>query len=305
MKRTISDFLPTVLQEIERTYMGKGWPNGFLTGFSDFDFMTGGIRRDLTVIGAAPGGGLSSLARQIGMRMARDGHRGAIFDFEQTPEMVAQRLLAMESGLADMKLRTGLLKLDELGKLMIAAGRIEEVPLLLEERKLYTVSELCERIRVLSRRESCEWAIIDRLDHVLPDTGDISPERELAEKVRALRSLQEELKISIIVLCHVFGDTKNRFPGVAFRHEAGPIMREANTVLFLRRSDRTETDLPDTATGPLFFPEEISILKQCAGPVGSVLLEFSPLLGVFRECPVSTDEPETKSDHSDNEEKRQ
>ncbi len=55
MKRNISDFLPLVLQLIERTYMGKEWPNGFLTGFSDLDFMTGGIRRDLTVIGATPG----------------------------------------------------------------------------------------------------------------------------------------------------------------------------------------------------------------------------------------------------------
>ena len=179
---------------------------------------------------------------------------------------------------------------------MIAAGKIGETPLVLEERKLYTVSELSERIRCLAYEDSCEWVIIDRIDHIMPDDGEPSPERELEEKVCALRALQEELKIAIVVLTRIEGDTKNRFPGVAFRHEAAPLLRAADSVFFLWRTESTEKPRSVDAMGPKFFPMAISILKQREGPMGNVFLEFSPSTGAFRESQAEADEPESETD---------
>jgi replicative DNA helicase len=104
------------------------------TGYPSLDrLLGGGLRRgELAVLGGDAGAGSTALALGLALRAAVAGHGVLVVTHESTPERAWERLLAAESGVSHVALRTGVLPADGAAQLRAAAEVLAPLPLRIE-----------------------------------------------------------------------------------------------------------------------------------------------------------------------------
>ncbi|MCU0627308.1 MAG: DnaB helicase C-terminal domain-containing protein, partial [Gemmatimonadaceae bacterium] len=109
-------------------------PDLVTTGFPSLDrLLAGGLRRgELAVIGGDTGAGTTALALGIALRAAVAGHAALVLTHEATVDITWERLLAAESGVSHVALRTGVLPADGAAALRAAAEVLAGLPLRIE-----------------------------------------------------------------------------------------------------------------------------------------------------------------------------
>ena len=102
---SVADALSDYYDEIERLLEGES-ALGQPTGFRALDGLLGGFQRsDLIVFAGRPGMGKTSWLLTVALNVARRA-RVALFTMEMGVEQMAQRLIAMETGLGIQQLRS-------------------------------------------------------------------------------------------------------------------------------------------------------------------------------------------------------
>ncbi len=127
---------PVLARLVHRLAGDRPLPAGDLvtTGYPSLDrLLGGGLRRgELTVVGGDAGAGSTALALGIGLRAAVAGHGTLVLTHEASPERTWERLLAAESGVSHVALRTGVLPVDGAAQLRAAAEVLGALPLRVE-----------------------------------------------------------------------------------------------------------------------------------------------------------------------------
>src|SRR5260370_14433336 len=97
------------MNKLDQLHEHRGTIVGVPTGFTDLDRLTGGLQKsDLVVLAARPGVGKSSLALSLAHNAALKYHNSiAFFSLEMSKDQLAQRLLSMDAGIDQQRLRTG------------------------------------------------------------------------------------------------------------------------------------------------------------------------------------------------------
>ncbi|HCI78567.1 MAG TPA: replicative DNA helicase, partial [Ktedonobacter sp.] len=111
----ISELLTDYMNKLEQLHERRGSIVGVPTGFSDLDRMTGGLQRsDLIILAARPAMGKTSLALSLAHNSALKHKQSvAVFSLEMSKEQLVQRLLSMDAGVDQQRLRTGWIEDDE------------------------------------------------------------------------------------------------------------------------------------------------------------------------------------------------
>ena len=275
--KPLYEYLQSTLRIINKSFLPGPDLEGFSSGFTKLDYALGGINREYIVIASLCWDGLADFGLQLGLNLSKGGHTGAVFDLSNTPEFNALRILSMESGIPFDMIRCGVIATEELGKLMVTAGKLEDIPLVLQERKLYTMEELAKRIRSLVLEGGCQWILINNLNEVDADSFDIPLSQQLIEKSQKIRDLQAELKIPIITMLQLQEDNKVDLPSMIFRREAECCLYDADTILLLRKGEENSEKKPKT------FEMELAIVQQPNGSLGSLYFESLSRKGMFQE----------------------
>lgn len=271
----IKDIIKDSFKTIERLYERKALITGVPTGFEKIDDLTSGLQKsELIIIAGRPSMGKTAFALNIASHAAVEmGLPVAIFSLEMAKEQLAMRMLASEAKVDSHRLRQGRLGETDWPKLTIAAGRISDAPIFIDDTPAIMVLEMKAKARRLKAESGLELIVLDYLQLMRGGGNRDSREQEISEISRSLKALAKELNVPVIALSQLnrkVEDRTNRRPQMADLRESGAIEQDADLIAFIYRDElyNKSEDNPEKGMA------EIIIGKQRNGPVGTVKLAF-------------------------------
>jgi len=272
----IKPLLKEVVERIDELYHRENdsGVTGVPTGFTDLDEKTSGLQPgDLIIVAGRPSMGKTAFSLNIGENVALDtGLPVAVFSMEMGGAQLVLRMIGSVGRLDQHRLRTGKLGDDDWTRLTYALGRLNEVPVFIDETPGLNVLELRARARRLMRQSGqLGLIIIDYLQLMAGSGGGENRATEISEISRALKGLAKELNVPVIALSQLnrsLEQRPNKRPVMSDLRESGAIEQDADVILFIYRDEVYNPDTQDKGTA------EIIIGKQRNGPIGSVRLAF-------------------------------
>ena len=243
------------------------------TGITDLDKMICGLhKQELTIIGARPGVGKTTLALQIAEHIAERGTETAIISLEMSDTQVIQKLISRRARINSYKMRMGTLETKELEQIGVVSAEIAELPIHLIT-KARTIQHIENIARKLKNKNNLGLMVIDYIQLIKNKGKFNSREQEVADITRTLKLLSLELNIPIVGLCQLNRNAARQEPTLADLRESGAIEQDADNILFLyQEAESTETVVDIT----------LKLAKQRAGETGKIDLKFNKANSEFK-----------------------
>ena len=233
------------------------------TGIYDLDVLTDGLHnQELTIIGARPGVGKTTLALQIGETIASKGKYVAYISLEMSDVQIVNKILSRKARINSNKLRNGRdISDEEWQKLAETCGNISDLKMEIND-KIRNIQQLEIYAKKLKNADKLDLLIIDYIQLLKSGQKYPSREQEVADISRRLKLLSLDLQIPIIALCQLNRNAENSEPNLADLRESGSIEQDADNIIFIyTRSDSNSTFL--------------KLAKQRAGETGTVEVRFA------------------------------
>ena len=270
----VGDMVMDTIKTIEQLYEHRELVSGVPTGFLDLDRITAGLQpSNLVIIAARPGMGKTSFALNIAQHVAFQQKMAVgVYSFEMTQQEITLRLLCSEARVDLAKVRTGYLGERDFPRLALAASRLAEASIFIDDTPAQNVLELRARARRLKREANVGLIIIDPLQLMGgADRGRQNRAEEMADIVRSLKALAKELNVPIVALSQLNRQVElrsDRRPVMSDMLDSGSIEGNADVIMFIYRDEMYWQNSPDEGTA------EVIISKQRNGPTGTVRLAF-------------------------------
>ncbi len=275
---TIYDAKAMMVKEIElieARYKSKNQFTGIPSGFAKLDTYTSGFQNsELIIIGARPSIGKTALALSMIENIActRQIPCG-FFSLEMPYESIGMRLLSQEARVPMSKIRSGMLKVDDVGKIQDAASRWYEAPLYIIDTPNMRLLELRAMARRLVTNYSVKIIFIDYIGLITTEDNKKEQWEQVSEISKSLKALSRELRIPIVALCQVSRDAEGNEPNLAQLRGSGSIEQDADVVMFLHR-DRLKEEVAAQEG-------KIILAKQRNGATGDIPIMFIPSYSKF------------------------
>ncbi len=278
-RQGFQDIRPLVAQVVERIDQLHANPSditGIPTGYVDLDRMTSGLQQgDLVIVAGRPSMGKTAFALNIAEHLCLvDRLPVAVFSMEMSGTQLVMRMIGSVAKVDQHKVRTGRIGDDEWPRLTDAWGRLNDVPLFIDETPALNALELRARARRLHRQiggPGLGLIVIDYLQLMSSTNQGENRATEISEISRSLKALAKELSVPVIALSQLnrsLEQRPNKRPVMSDLRESGAIEQDADVIFFIYRDEVYNPDTPDKGTA------EIIIGKQRNGPIGTVKLAF-------------------------------
>ncbi len=246
-------------------------PSGLLTGFPDFDRITGGLKpKQLIVIAGRPGKGKTSLAMNIAEHVSLDrGEPSAFVSLEMSGEELIHRLITGRAGVNGAEINAGIVTEKGVVALTLSAGRLVSAPLYIVDRGSMTIPELRGVLRRMVQKYGIKLGVVDYLGLLLPGQRTKSLYESVSFVSAGLKGLAKELAIPIIAPAQLNrdNDREGRAPRLSDLRDSGSIEQDADLVGLLHDGGRLPHD-------PDYGKYELRIAKHRNGPTGIIDLVF-------------------------------
>ncbi|OGW29548.1 MAG: replicative DNA helicase [Nitrospirae bacterium GWC2_57_13] len=279
----LKDIVKSSFETIERLYERKEMITGLPTGFIDLDKMTSGLQpNDLIIIAGRPSMGKTAFCLNIAAYAAMEKEKPvAIFSLEMAKEQLVIRMLCSEARVDAHRLRTGFLSDADWPKLTMAAGRLSEASIFIDDTAAISVLEMRAKARRLKAEHGLELIIVDYLQLMRGRGDSDSREQEISNISRSLKALAKELQVPVIALSQlnraVETRGKDKRPMLADLRESGAIEQDADVIFFIYRDEvynKCECPHEGECLCGRRGVAEVIIGKQRNGPIGKVDLSF-------------------------------
>ena len=272
-----------VVDRIDFLHRHRGDVLGVPTGFTKLDKLLGGFQKsDLIILAARPSVGKTSLALNFALNAARR-HKKVVgfFSLEMSAEQLVQRLLSVETGINQQRLRQGEIEDHEWQMLMEAAGVLSETMLFIDDTPAVSALELRTKARRLQAEHGLDLVIVDYLQ-LMRGEGSRNENRvqEISYISRSLKSLARELETPLIALSQLSRAVESRTdhkPQLSDLRESGAIEQDADIVMFIYREEMNKeaSERKNIA--------DIIVAKHRNGPTDTVPLYFQKELTRFAD----------------------
>ena len=271
------DIMFKEIELIEARYKSKNQFTGVPTGFAKLDTYTSGFQKsELIIIGARPSIGKTALALSMIQNIACEKRIPCgFFSLEMPYESIGMRLLAQEARVPMQKIRSGMLKVDDVKKIQDAAGRWFEAPLYTVDTPNMKLIDLRAVARRMVKNNKVEIIFIDYIGLISVDDNKKEQWEQVSEISKSLKALARELQIPIVALCQVARDAEGQEPNLAQLRGSGSIEQDADVVMFLHR-DRIKDGDSIAAQDA-----KIILAKQRNGATGDIEIMFLPSYSKF------------------------
>ncbi len=198
------------------------------------------------------------------------------------------RLVSMDAGIDQQRLRTGWVEDDEWERIIEAMGTLSHATMLIDD----TAGISALQLRSKARQWVVEYGDLDLIivDYLqLMRAGDGTMKRDnrvqiVDEIATELKGLARELNIPVLALAQLSRAVEQRHskvPQLSDLRESGAIENTADVVMFIYRDEiyNPETERRNQA--------DIIVAKHRNGPVGEVVLYFERGQTRFRDLEVS------------------
>jgi len=251
---------------------------GLTSGFYNLDSLTQGFQKsDLIIIAGRPSMGKTALGLNIALNVIKNSKLPVLFfSLEMSKEQIMYRLLAMETSINQMRLRSGKLYQNDWIKLNKMIKIMSKLPFFIDDTSDLLIQDIRSKIKtILFEQSQIGLIIIDYLQ--LMQNSKLKNEnrvQELSQITRSLKMIAREFNIPIIALSQLSRNVENRVdkkPILSDLRESGSIEQDADLVLMLYRNQYYNVKQLDNETYQMI---ELIIAKQRNGPIGTVKLKF-------------------------------
>ena len=269
------DIMFKEIELIEARYKSKNQFTGVPTGFAKLDTYTAGFQKsELIIIGARPSIGKTALALSMIQNIACERRIPCgFFSLEMPYESIGMRLLAQEARVPMQKIRSGMLKVDDVKKIQDAAGRWFEAPLYTVDTPNMKLIDLRAVARRMVKNNKVEIIFIDYIGLISTEDPTAPVFEQVSLISKSLKALARELQIPIVALCQVSRDAEGNEPTLAQLRGSGSIEQDADVVMFLHR-DRLKDEVAAQDA-------KIILAKQRNGATGDINIMFLPAYSKF------------------------
>lgn len=212
----IRDILHEYFKKLDQLHSRRGDIVGVPTGFNDLDKLTGGLQKsDLIILAARPAVGKTALALSLAHNTAlKFSQSVALFSLEMSKEQLAQRLLSMDAGVDQQRMRTGYISDadDEWTRISMSMGRLSESSIYIDDTAGITLMEMRSKARRLKADRGFDLLIVDYLQ-LMQGTGlrgDGNRQQEISEISRGLKGLARELNVPLLALSQLSRAVESR-----------------------------------------------------------------------------------------------
>lgn len=274
MKETIKASLHNLNEAAEREGLV-----GIPTGLPELDQATAGWQdSDLIVIGARPAVGktasMLNFANSAGVPVG-------VLSAEQPYNQIGNRMLSIEGSLDAQRIRTAELDEEFVNVMGMAARRLMEKPIYINDKPGISISEACRQAREWVHKYGVKVLFADYIQKFAGSDPRQSAKEKAAEVASSLKNLARELQIPVIALSQVNREVDKRpdpRPNQGDLSNAAEIEQEADLIIMLYRDEVYFEDTMDQGIA------EYLIEKNRAGPIGRIkaswigkYMQFKPL----------------------------
>ncbi|MCI5606605.1 MAG: replicative DNA helicase [Treponema sp.] len=258
------------IEIIEARFQSKNPFTGIPTGFAKLDTYTAGFQNsELIIIGARPSIGKTALALSMMENIVVEKNIPCgFFSLEMPMESIGLRLLAMTSRVPMSKIRSGMLKVDDVKRIQDAAGRWFEKPFYTVDVPNMRLMDLRAMARRMVANKGVKIIFIDYIGLITTEDTSAPVYEQVSEISKSLKALARELNIPIVALCQVARDAEGQEPNLAQLRGSGSIEQDADVVMFLHRDRLKEEVVTQEA--------KLILAKQRNGATGDVPIMYIP-----------------------------
>lgn len=256
--------------------------SGIASGFYDLDSLTQGFQKsDLIIIAGRPSMGKTALGLNIASNIIKNSKLPVLFfSLEMSKEQIMYRLLAMETNLNQMKLKTGKLSQNDWLKLNKIIKILAKFPLFIDDTFDLSIQDIRSKIKTIIFEQNQIGLIIIDYIQLMQNSKLKTANRvqELSQITRSLKTIAREFNVPIIGLSQLSRNVENRIdkkPILSDLRESGSIEQDADLVLMLyqnKLNNLQQTKAIENTKNDNIV--EIIIAKHRNGPIGSVRLKF-------------------------------
>ncbi len=279
----VSEVAYATYQEVEELANTGEIPTT-MTGFYDFDSITGGLEGgQLMLIAARPGVGKSALAQDIAYHVSTACQKPVLFySLEMTRKQLGRRMAAKIARIELNYLRSGRLSQSQWADFARGTEEIASSKLYLNDKSDIDMAQVKSSIRktVLQSGECPALIVFDYLQLLAGSNDD---DAQIYQKVtktsRQLKQLALELNIPVIALSQLSRACEsrdNKRPRLSDLRESGALEQDADIVSFLYRDEMYNPDSTDRGIA------EWNIAKQRDGATGTIKLLFDGQFTQFK-----------------------
>ena len=241
--------------------------------------------KELTVVGAATGGGKSLLGMNMAAHVALRRNKPVLFaSMEMTRKELIARLTAAEAGVKLDHLIRRQLTNDDWSRIAKVSNRIQNADnFILDDSAALTVPKIRARVRwMVSQGQKPALVVVDYMQLISPEStkgGDANRAQEVAKISRGLKLIADEFAVPVIALAQFNRGSVGRKPLVTDFKDSSQIEQDASVILLLHR----ELAADGSDTGPTAGTVELIVGKNRNGGQGrEITLKFQGEFGRLR-----------------------
>lgn len=305
--KRLQEFIKPTVDRIDQYRDGKPLVSGLRFGVDDFDKMTTGLHPgEMIILAARPSVGKTAFALNVARFIAVLHETPiAFFSLEMGGDQLALRLLAFESGIDLLRLRSGILNKGEYKLLTESARTLSGAPIFINDSSDIKMDDIRSQARKIRLEENIGLVVIDYLQ-IIPGQGKRNENRqqEITEISRSIKAMARELEVPVMAISQMSRSVEQRREGrarpqLSDLRESGALEQDADLVVFLHRAQTDDGPEPESGPDSRGYdaergePIELIIGKQRNGPIGTIDMVFMKSTGRFYQ---ELKEPSPKDD---------
>ncbi|MEV8033948.1 replicative DNA helicase [Streptomyces sp. NPDC086182] len=268
------DIMATVAEVVD--IRENGPKEGLLTGFTDFDSLTGGLQPgQFVLIAARPAMGKSVLGGDFARYTSiRNDIPTAFFSLEMGRKELEKRFLSAHATypLHWMKSK-GPLDDSKIMELIEAGKDMQASPLHIVADTGITLAKIRSHCRRIQRQHGLGLVVIDYLQLMSGESNGKNDNRqqEVSRISRGLKTLAMDLGVPVVALSQLNRGPEQRQdkrPMVSDLRESGSLEQDADIVILLHREDAYDKESPRAGEADLI------VAKHRNGPTATITVAF-------------------------------
>lgn len=294
--RSSKDMALEAMEQIEKLVIDKNPVKGIPTGFTEFDSMTGGLRKgDLIILAARPSQGKTAMALNIVQNALEKGHAVAMFSLEMGWYQIYQRMVCTAAQVSSRQLNNGTFPKTRWRELATKIEKLGKQSFSVDDSSAITITEIRMRARRLARElqkqgKTLDLIVIDYIGLITSGKAKVeSRQQEVSEISRMLKELARSMNVPVLALSQLNRNTEkgraDNKPQLSDLRESGSIEQDADVVALIHREGyykRDDDTLKNKAT--------LILAKQRNGPVGTIELNWWPEYTMFSNPALASEE---------------
>jgi replicative DNA helicase len=273
---SISDILPRVMEDIERSLRDPGSVESIRTGIPALDKILDCLRPDtLNIIGARPSVGKSGLAANIAINAARVGYPVLFFSLEMGGKSIVKRLMSIDQGVPFKTLAGSFAEGVQKKRLESARLNFLKMNLHISNPGSLDIHRFrSDAKKFAAQHEKMPLIILDYLQLASVDGSKKNSSRydQIGEFTREAKLLAGELHCPVVLLCQLSREADDKDDPSAcmpYMRESGNIEQDADVVIVMLRKlnpKLAQVVYGDSKAGikPCVLPELAGNVVNCA-----------------------------------------